>query len=93
MPVVRIPRVLRGHTAGDSEVEIDADTLANLLECLYDRFPTLRNSLSADGIDILDHTNIFVNDIEVREMGGLSARLKNGDTITILPSMAGGKQN
>ena len=89
--VVRIPRVLRGHTAGKSDLDIDAENLADLLDRLYEQFPTLKNSLSSDGVDVLDHTNVFVNDVEVREIGGLSAQLKNGDTVTILPSMAGGR--
>ena len=87
---VRIPRVLRGHTAGKSDLDIEAESLADLLDSLYEQFPTLKNSLSSDGVDVLDHTNIFVNDVEVREIGGLSAQLKSGDTVTILPSMAGG---
>ena len=88
--LVRIPRVLRGHTAGKSELDIEADVLAVLLDRLYEQFPTLEKSLSSDGVDVLDHTNIFVNDVEVREIGGLTAKLKSGDTVTILPSMAGG---
>lgn len=88
--VVRIPRVLRGHTGGQSEVNIEAKNLADLLDSLYEDFPTLKVSLSSEGADVLEHTNIFVNDVEVREIGGLSAELKGGDTVTILPSMAGG---
>ncbi len=88
--LVRIPRVLRGHTAGKSEVDVEAENLGDLLDHLYERFPTLKKSLSSDGVDVLDHTNIFVNDVEVREIGGLMAELKSGDTVTILPSMAGG---
>lgn len=87
---VRIPRVLRGHTAGKSNLDVEAENLTDLLDRLYEQFPTLKNSLSSDGVDVLDHTNIFVNDVEVREIGGLSAELKSGDTVTILPSMAGG---
>ena len=88
--LVRIPRVLRGHTAGKSDLDLEAENLAELLDRLYEQFPTLKNSLSSDGVDVLDHTNIFVNDAEAREIGGLSAQLKSGDTVTILPSMAGG---
>ena len=90
--VVRVPRVLRGHTAGKSELDIEAENLGDLLQRMYEQFPTLEKSLSSDGADVLEHTNIFVNDVEVREMGGLAAGLKSGDTVTILPSMAGGRE-
>ena len=91
MPVdVRIPRVLRGHTEGKAVVQVEAGTLDELLRALYAEFPTLRASLSVNRGDVLEHTNIFINDVEVREIGGLTAPISSGDTVTILPSMAGG---
>lgn len=87
---VRIPRVLRGHTGGVAVVKLEAKTLGDLFGRLYEKFPTLKSSLASTDSDILDHTNVFINDVEVREIGGLAAKLKSGDTVTILPSMAGG---
>ena len=87
---VRIPRVLRGHTGGKAVVQVEAGTLDELLRALYAEFPTLRASLSVNRGDVLEHTNIFINDVEVREIGGLTAPISSGDTVTILPSMAGG---
>lgn len=71
-------------------VKLDAKTLGDLIDRLYEKFPTLKSSLASTESDILDHTNVFINDVEVREIGGLAAKLKSGDTVTILPSMAGG---
>ena len=92
MPVdVRIPRILRGHTGGRPVVQVEAKTLADLLDRLYEQFPALESSLTSTDAGVLDHTNIFVNDVEVRDVGGLAAQLQSGDTVTILPSMAGGE--
>ena len=87
---VRVPRVLRGHTGGEAMVPIEADTLSELMEGLFSRFPTLRASLAGEDEDVLAYTNVYVNDVEATELGGLQARLSSGDTVTILPSMAGG---
>lgn len=87
---VRIPRVLRGHTGGQAIVALEAATMAELLEALYRDFPSLRESLGGGSEDVLNFTNFFINDTEVIERGGMAAELAEGDTVTILPSMAGG---
>jgi molybdopterin converting factor small subunit len=87
---VRIPRVLRGHTDGQAIVQLQAANMAELLDSLYRDFPTLRESLGGGSEDVLKFTNFFINDTEVVERGGMAAELSEGDTVTILPSMAGG---
>lgn len=72
-------------------MKVDALTLGDLLDRLYEKFPTLKLALQSSDGDVLEHTNVFVNDVEVRELGGLAAELQSGDTVTILPSMAGGR--
>ena len=88
---VRMPRVLRGHTDGQAILKFEATTMAELLDALYIAHPTLRASLGGGTADVLAFTNFFINDIEVAEAGGLDAPLADGDTVTILPSMAGGR--
>ena len=87
---VRIPRVLRGHTDGKAIVQLRAANMAELLESLYSDYPSLRESLGGGSAEVLNFTNFFINDTEVKERGGMDAELAEGDTITILPSMAGG---
>ncbi len=60
------------------------------MEGLFELFPTLRESLAGADGEVLAYTNVYVNDVEATEIGGLEARLNTGDTVTILPSMAGG---
>lgn len=87
---VRVPRVLRGHTGGEAVVPIEAETVSDLMEGLFDRFPTLRASLAGEDADVTAYTNVYINDVEATEIGGMQAPLSSGDTVTILPSMAGG---
>ena len=87
---VRIPRVLRGHTGGQAIVQLQAANMAELLDALYRDYPSLRESLGGGTAEVLRFTNFFINDTEVAERGGMDAELADGDTVTILPSMAGG---
>ena len=87
---VRVPRVLRGHTGGQAVVPIEATTISDLMEGLFEKFPTLRASLAGEDADVMAYTNVYINDVEASEIGGLEASLSCGDTVTILPSMAGG---
>lgn len=87
---VRIPRVLRGHTGGQAIVQLQAANMAELLDSLYHDYPSLRESLGGGSEDVLNFTNFFINDTEVMDRGGMAAVLSEGDTVTILPSMAGG---
>ena len=87
---VRVPRVLRAHTDGLAVVPAEAANLSQLMEGLFGRFPSLRQSLAGDDDNVLAYTNVYVNDVEATDIGGLGAQLVTGDTVTILPSMAGG---
>jgi molybdopterin synthase sulfur carrier subunit len=91
MPVqVRIPTILRKFTDGEKQVEGKGDTLADLFADLDSRHTGLRGDLvSADG-ELHRFVNIYVNDEDVRFLGALSTPLSDGDTVVILPAVAGG---
>ena len=86
---VRIPTILRNYTGGEKAVEGSGDTLADLLVDLDSRHPGLRDRLVKDG-SLHRFVNIYVNDEDVRFLGALDAKLNDGDSITILPAVAGG---
>lgn len=69
---------------------IEATTISELMEGLFEKFPTLKGSLAGEDADVMAYTNVYINDVEASEIGGLQASLSSGDTVTILPSMAGG---
>ena len=87
---VRIPTILRSYTGGLKAVEGSGDTLADLLTDLDTRYPGLRARLITGEGALHRFVNIYVNDEDVRFQGALDAKLSDGDTVTILPAVAGG---
>ena len=92
MPTVtiRIPQVLRHHTAGARSVQVEAGTVHEALEALFAIYPTLRESLTPPSGNVLEATNLFLNEQDVATLGGLASPVRDGDTLTILPAMSGG---
>ena len=87
---VRIPTILRSYTGGEKAVEGAGDTLADLLTDLDARHPGLRGRLITDAGALHRFVNVYVNDEDVRFLGALDAKLNDGDSVTILPAVAGG---
>jgi MoaD family protein len=86
---VRIPTILRTYTAGEKAVTAEGDTLAALIENLEADHPGIRERL-LDGEDLRRFVNVYVNDEDVRFIGGLEATLSDGDQVVVLPAVAGG---
>ncbi|MQA02711.1 MAG: molybdopterin synthase sulfur carrier subunit [Streptosporangiales bacterium] len=86
---VRIPTILRSHTEGAKAVAGAGGTLAELLDDLEARHPGLRERLVDDG-GLRRFVNLYRNDEDVRFTGGLETPLEDGDTVTVLPAVAGG---
>ncbi len=86
---VRIPTILRTYTGGAKSVEGAGGTLDDLLADLESRHGGLRDRL-VDDAGLRRFVNIYLNDEDVRFLGGLSVPVKDGDTVTVLPAVAGG---
>ena len=87
---VRIPTILRTYTGGAKAVQGSGDTLADLLLDLDRQHAGIRGRLITDEGALHKFVNIYVNDEDVRFLGSLDAKLSDGDTVTILPAVAGG---
>ncbi|MEU4773107.1 MoaD family protein [Micromonospora sp. NPDC023644] len=87
---VRIPTILRSYTGGAKVVEGAGDTLGDLLADLDSRHAGLRARLVTDAGALHRFVNVYVNDEDVRFLGALDAKLNDGDSVTILPAVAGG---
>jgi MoaD family protein len=87
---VRIPTILRSHTGGAKSVQGTGETLADLISDLDSRHAGIRGRLVTDEGTLHRFVNIYVNDEDVRFIGGLDAKLNDGDNVTILPAVAGG---
>ncbi len=86
---VRIPTLLRPLTGGEKSVEGSGDTLAALIADLESRHAGLRARL-VDESGLRRFVNVYLNDEDVRFLGGLTAPVSDGDTVTVLPAVAGG---
>ncbi|MFD2764400.1 MoaD/ThiS family protein [Micromonospora eburnea] len=87
---VRIPTILRSYTGGAKAVEGAGDTLGDLLVDLDSRHAGLKGRLVTDTGALHRFVNVYVNDEDVRFLGALDAKLNDGDSVTILPAVAGG---
>ncbi len=87
---VRIPTILRSQTGGAKTVPGSGDTLAALLADLDSRHPGLRGRLVTSDGALHRFVNVYVNDEDVRFTGALETPVKDGDSVTILPAVAGG---
>jgi molybdopterin synthase sulfur carrier subunit len=86
---VRIPTILRSYTGGAKAVESSGATLDELLNNLDAAHGGLRERL-VDGEKLRRFVNVYLNDEDVRFLGGLETPVKDGDTVTVLPAVAGG---
>jgi MoaD family protein len=87
---VRVPTILRSHTGGQKVVSGTGDTIAELLTNLDTQYPGLRGRLVTDNGGLHKFVTVYVNDEDVRFLGALDAKVSDGDTVTILPAVAGG---
>jgi len=87
---VRIPTILRSYTGGEKAVSGSGDTLTALLDDLDSRHSGLRGRLVTEDGALHRFVNVYVNDEDVRFLGGLETKLSDGDNVTVLPAVAGG---
>ncbi len=86
---VDIPTVLRPYTDGERQVAASGADLAALIADLESRHEGLSQRL-LEGAELRRFVNVYVNDEDVRFLGGLDTELADGDVVTILPAVAGG---
>ncbi|MFD4791622.1 MoaD/ThiS family protein [Streptomyces sp. NPDC058459] len=86
---VRIPTILRQYTDGRKAVEGTGETLADLFADLETRHAGIQGRV-VDGGQLRRFVNVYLNDEDVRFVDGIDTKLSDGDTVTILPAVAGG---
>ncbi len=91
MPVdIRIPSILRVHVEGKSIVEMKGNTVGEVLQDLVNTHPGMDGQIvTSDGV-LHKFVNVYLNDDDIRYLQVLDTPVSEGDTITILPAVAGG---
>ena len=88
--MVEMPSALRQFADNQDELDSDGKNVEEVLADLCSRFPELKQNLYEDEGSIRNFINIYVNDEDIRYADGMQTRLKDGDRIQIVPSIAGG---
>ncbi len=87
---VHIPTPLRRLTGNQPEVEIEAGTVAELVDNLEAAHPGIREKLLDESGEIRRYVNIYVNEEDIRFLDGAQTALRERDVVSIVPAIAGG---
>lgn len=90
MSKIRVPTPLRPYTEGQGKLEVKASTVGEALLELTAQFPSIWPHLYNDEGILRPYVNLFVNDEDIRTLEGEQTAIHDGDTLMILPSIAGG---
>ena len=88
---VRIPTPLRRLTNQESTVQADGSDLSAVIDSLDTSYPGIKARLCDEGGELRPFVNIFVNGEDVRYLDGLNSAISDGDELSIVPAVAGGR--
>jgi molybdopterin converting factor small subunit len=88
--LLRIPTVLRPAMGGESTLSVEGSTIGAILFQVTERYPDVKGQLLNDDGTLHRFLNVYVNDDDVRYLGGVDAPVTDRDEITLLPAVAGG---
>ena len=89
---VKLPTILRKHAGGEAKVDAEGATLRDLLTNLESSYPGITKNVIAEDGGLHRFINVYVNDEDVRYLGSLETELNEGDTVSLLPAVAGGQR-
>jgi len=91
MPVkITIPTPLRPYTDNRDTIEVEGQTIRELLEDMTERYPQLKRHLFSEDGKLRSFINIYVNDEDIRYLDGENTKVSEGDVVSIIPAIAGG---
>mgnify|MGYP003396707004 FL=1 len=90
MPIVRFPALMKYYVDNQSEFSVDGSTVAEVLNNILLRYPTLKTHLFDSNGNLRRHFNIFVNGVHLRDLSGMETDLKEDDKVILMASAAGG---
>ena len=87
---VRIPTMLRAHVAGSATVAVEGSTIREIVEHLVSTYPALAGQIVTPEGALHKFVNVYRNDDDIRYLDKLDTKVGEGDTVSILPAVAGG---
>jgi len=88
---VNLPTVLRPAAGGQRSIALEGGTVGEVLDSLSIAFPAVTTQVRASDGTLHKFLNVYLNDDDVRYLGGLEAKVAPGDELTLLPAVAGGR--
>jgi len=88
---VYLPTPLRQYADGQEVVEVSAETVGEALQALIQRYSSLKRHVYNESGKVRNFVNVFLNEEDIRHLNGERTPLKSGDTVYIIPAIAGGK--
>ncbi len=87
---VRIPTPLRSLTGGKAEVESNGFTILEIINDLEKNFSGIKERICEQNDQVRRFVNVYLNDEDIRFIDSINSKVKDGDTISIIPAIAGG---
>ena len=88
---IRIPTTLRLLTSGEAELNAKEGTVSQIISEVCENYPDFQGRLIDDDGNLLRFVNVYVEDEDVRFLQGLETPVLDGQTISIIPAVAGGR--
>jgi molybdopterin converting factor small subunit len=85
-----VPPLLRSHTAGQRVVDADGTTVEEILRDLCTNYPGVADALYEEDGQLRRFVNLYLNDEDIRYLAQTDTPVQDGDTVAILPALAGG---
>ena len=90
MPTLKLPTPLRPYAENQSSFDLPGETVGEILEMVVEQHPTLEKHLFNEEGEIRPFVNLFLGDENINQLDGLDTPIAEGDTVLIIPSIAGG---
>jgi molybdopterin converting factor small subunit len=87
---VRLPTIMRSNAGGQSEISAEGATIGEVIDDVVRQFPGTASHLRAPDGGVHRFVNVYLNDEDVRYLGKLDTVVGEGDTVSIVPAVAGG---
>ena len=87
---VRLPTIMRSNAGGQSEISAEGETIGEVIDDVVRQFPGTASHLKAPDGGVHRFVNVYLNDEDVRYLGKLETKVTDGDTVSIVPAVAGG---
>ena len=90
MPTLRIPDLMKFYVAGQTELIVNGSSMAEAISDLVTRYPAIKPHILDVHGKPRRYINLFINQVNIKELDGLETTLADADKIVLLPSISGG---